>query len=170
MANHLKLFKGLGELGEYQIKLKPDTRPFALSTPRRVAIPLMPKSRQCWSQWKRQDIISKVEQPTDWCPDMNGCAQVQWQSQDLCRPNKVVKMRHILPSVDQSLAQLGGATVLTKLDANSGFWQVKLDLSQPSSQPLSHLLEGSVLVASHLASPQPLRCQASSAMLKEASA
>ena len=44
MQDHPKLFKGLGSLdGEYKIKLEPDTHPFALSTPRRIAIPLMPK-------------------------------------------------------------------------------------------------------------------------------
>jgi len=32
----------------------------------------------------------------------------------------------MLPSVEQTLAQLGGAIVFSKLDANSGFWQVEL--------------------------------------------
>ena len=32
----------------------------------------------------------------------------------------------MLPSVEQTLAQIGAATVFSKLDANSGFWQVKL--------------------------------------------
>ena len=35
--------------------------------------------------------------------------------------------RHILPSVKQSLAQTGGAKYFTKLDANSGYWQIELD-------------------------------------------
>ena len=36
------LFKGLGKLDgpDYLIKLKPDTKPHAISTPRRVAVPL----------------------------------------------------------------------------------------------------------------------------------
>ena len=34
--------------------------------------------------------------------------------------------RHPLPSVDQVLAQLAGAKVFSKLDANSGFWQIPL--------------------------------------------
>ena len=34
--------------------------------------------------------------------------------------------RSILPSVEETLAQLGDAKVFTKLDANSGFWQIKL--------------------------------------------
>ena len=33
---------------------------------------------------------------------------------------------HPLPTVDDTLAKLSGATVFTKLDANSGFWQIPL--------------------------------------------
>ena len=33
---------------------------------------------------------------------------------------------HPLPTVDQTFAQLSGATVFSKLDANSGFWQIPL--------------------------------------------
>ena len=35
--------------------------------------------------------------------------------------------RHPLPAVDQTLAQLAGAKLFSKLDANSGFWQIPLD-------------------------------------------
>jgi len=31
----------------------------------------------------------------------------------------------MLPSVDHTLAQLSGATVFLKLNANSGFWQIR---------------------------------------------
>ena len=33
---------------------------------------------------------------------------------------------HPLPKVDETLAQLAGARVFSKLDANSGFWQILL--------------------------------------------
>ena len=37
-----ELFEGLGKLqGDYKIELEPGAKPYALSTPRRVAIPLM---------------------------------------------------------------------------------------------------------------------------------
>jgi len=36
---------------------------------------------------------------------------------------------HPLPKIDDTLAQLSGATTFTKLDANSGFWQVPLSES-----------------------------------------
>ena len=33
----------------------------------------------------------------------------------------------MLPSVETLLAQLGGASHFSKLDANSGFWQIEMD-------------------------------------------
>ena len=42
-ANYPELFTGLGLMtGEYKIRLKPDSTPYAITTPRRVALPLMP--------------------------------------------------------------------------------------------------------------------------------
>ena len=57
-------------------------------------------------------------------PKVNGkvCIYV-----DLTRLNdNVCRERPPLPAVDQTLAQLAGARVFSKLDANSGFWQVPL--------------------------------------------
>ena len=43
-AKYPELFTGLGSLeGKYTIKLKPNSTPFALTTPRRVALPLRPR-------------------------------------------------------------------------------------------------------------------------------
>ena len=52
----------------------------------------------------------------------------------------VLRECYPIPVVDDTLAQLSGATVFFKLDANSGFWQVgHLDRSidNSSSKPLS---------------------------------
>ena len=38
----------------------------------------------------------------------------------------VCRERHLFPSVEKILAQLDGAKVFSKLDANSGFWQIEL--------------------------------------------
>ena len=47
---------------------------------------------------------------------------------DLTQLNKAVKREiHPMPSVDESLSKLGQGKVFSKLDANSGFWQVPLD-------------------------------------------
>ena len=49
-------------------------------------------------------------------------------SQNLCQleATKRVFLTHPMPSVDDTLAQLSGTTVFSKVDANSGFWQIPL--------------------------------------------
>ena len=56
-------------------------------------------------------------------------------SVDLKRLNRGVQREvRPLPKVDETLAQLTGATIFSKLDANSGFWQIPLS---PESRPLT---------------------------------
>jgi hypothetical protein len=84
----------------------------------------------CLEQMERLGVIARVEQPTDSCaglvvvPKPNGKVRI---CADLTKLNESVRWeRHPLPAVDQVLAQLSGATIFSKLDANSGFWQVPL--------------------------------------------
>ena len=70
-ANHPRLFKGLGELkGKFKITLKPNSTPFALTTPRRVALPLMSKVKAELERMENLGVISIVDIPTDWCAGM----------------------------------------------------------------------------------------------------
>ena len=126
-----ELIKGLGKLkGEYRIQLRMNARPFALTTPRRVAIPILPKVREELEHMERLGVIRRVQEPTDWCagmvvvPKPGGRVRI---CVDLSRLNEsVYRERHPLPAIEQTLAQLAGARVFTKLDANSGFWQIPL--------------------------------------------
>lgn len=125
------LFTGLGKLeGEYTIELRDDAQPYSLLTPRRVAIPLLKSVRQELERMERIGVITKVNQPTEWCSGMVVVPKANSKVRicvDLTRLNESVKReRHPLPAVDQTLAQLSGAKVFTKLDANSGFWQIPL--------------------------------------------
>ena len=46
---------------------------------------------------------------------------------DLSKLNEYVKREnHPLPAVDTTLGRLAGSRVVSKPDANSGFWQIKL--------------------------------------------
>ena len=99
-------------------------------TPRRVAIPLMKSVKQELERMEELGVISRVSEPTEWCagmvvvPKPNGQVQI---SVDLTKLNQsVCRERHLLPAVEQTLAQLDGAKVFSKLDANSGFWQIPL--------------------------------------------
>ena len=127
------LFKGLGKLNHpYTIKLRPDAVPFSQAVVRRVAIPLLQQVKRELERMEELGVIARVEQPTDWCaglvvvPKPNGKVRL---CVDLTKLDQSVQReRHPLPSVDQVLGQLAGANILSKLDANSGFWQVPLAL------------------------------------------
>lgn len=126
------LFNGLGKmLTPYDIKVKDDAEPYAVHSPRRVPHPILPKLKTELDRLQDLGVISPVTTPTEWCapivvvPKANGkdvrvCV-------DLTKLNRaVLRPRHILPSVDYVLGQIGQAKVFSKLDANSGFHQVVL--------------------------------------------
>ena len=65
------VFSGLGNLGdEYEIQLKPDAKPYALHTPRSVPLPLRDKVRKELERMESLGVISKVDEPTEWCAGM----------------------------------------------------------------------------------------------------
>ncbi|XP_049335604.1 uncharacterized protein LOC125802248 [Astyanax mexicanus] len=114
----------------YHIELEKDATPYALSTPRRVPLPLRDKVKEELDRMEFMGVISKVSSPTEWCAGMVVVPKPSGKIRicvDLTNLNKWVKReRHILPAVDQSLAMLSNAKVFTKLDARSGFWQIPL--------------------------------------------
>ena len=65
------LFTGLGMLqGDYEIKLKLDAKPFSLGTARNIPLPLRDKVKQELNDMEAQGVLSKVQQPTQWCVGM----------------------------------------------------------------------------------------------------
>jgi len=127
------LFTGLGTMKEmYTIKMKPNAKPHALYTPRNVPLPLRAKVQAELMRMESMGVISKVEVPTPWCA---GMVVVPKQSGEvrICVDLKplnenVLREVHPLPKVETTLSQLSGATVFSKIDTNSGFWQIPLDL------------------------------------------
>lgn len=83
---------------------------------------------QCMEQL---GVISRIEQPTEWCSGMVVAPKKSKDEIRICVDlsplNEVVcREKFILPSVDQTLGMLSGAKLFTKLDANMGFWQIPL--------------------------------------------
>lgn len=79
---------------------------------------------------ERQVVISKVDQPTDWrapvvaVPESNGDIRV---CIDLTKLNDQLKQETlVLPSIDDVVSQLSNAKFFSKLDANSGFYQIEI--------------------------------------------
>ena len=107
-------------------------------TPRTIALPLRAKVQEELEKMESMGVISKAEQPTQWCagmvavPKKNGKLRI---CVDLKHLNKAVQREvHPLPKVNETLTQLSGATIFSKLDANSGFWQIPLN---EESRPLT---------------------------------
>ena len=129
------LFAGLGEFkgAPYEIKLKPDFKPFALYTPRTVALPLREKVQAELQRMQELGVISPIEEPTPWCSGMvvvpKKSGQVRICVDYRVLNESVLREVHPLPKVDETLAQMTGAAVFSKLDANCGFWQIPLDES-----------------------------------------
>ena len=126
-----KVFNGLGTIGEeYTVKLKENATPYALFVPRNVPIPLRQKVKEELDRMEKMKVITKVEKPTQWC---TGMVVVLKKSGDvrICVDLKplnesVLREPHPIPKVDDVLGMLAGAKKFTKLDANSGFWQIPL--------------------------------------------
>jgi len=128
------LFSGLGKIigSDYHIRLDSTVSPFSVYVPRRVPYPLKPKVKSTLEQMVSQGVIFPVDRPTDWCapivvvPKDPDCNKVRI-CVDYTELNKGV-LREVYPvsEVEDTLANIGGGTVFSKLDANSGFFQIPL--------------------------------------------
>ena len=131
MESYPKLFTGLGNFGNpHEINLKKDAVPFALNTPRRIPLALRDQVKAELQRMENLGVISPVEEATEWCAGMVVVPKRQGNIRvcvDLKVLNESVQRETFpLPRVDEVLAQLSGATTFSKLDANSGFWQIPL--------------------------------------------
>ena len=65
------VFEGVDKLErEYTIKLQNNAKPFAVTTPRRVPIPLLGPVRREVDHMEKMEVISLIQEPTDWCTGM----------------------------------------------------------------------------------------------------
>ena len=126
-----KVFTGLGTMkGEYTIKLQANAQPHAIYVARNVPIPLREKVKSELTRMENLGVISQVDEPTPWCsgmvvvPKNNGSVRICVDLKPLNQ--SVMRETHPIPRVDEILAQMAGAIYFTKLDANSGFWQIPL--------------------------------------------
>ena len=122
---------GLVKCEPVKITLKEGAEPYCLTTARRIPFPLLEKVETELNRLETEGIIEKVTKPTDWCAPMvpvvkpNGNVRI---CVDLKRLNDSVKREHfMLPNLDDIAPDLEGATVFSKLDASSGFYQIPLN-------------------------------------------
>ncbi|GFO04659.1 polyprotein [Plakobranchus ocellatus] len=126
------VFGGLGCLKEpYKIQTDKEVKP-VICPPRKIPVALQQKLKDKLTDMERKGVIKKVQVPTEW---VNGLVIVEKQdSKDiqLCLDprnlNKAIKREHHpLPTIEEIITRSTGAKVFSKLDANSGYWQIPLD-------------------------------------------
>jgi transposase InsO family protein len=123
-------FKGLGQLeGEIEIHLKDNVQP-SVHPPRRVPQSLKAPLKTNLDSMEDSGVIEKVTCPTDWVNSLvvvekaNGKLRICLDPKDL---NTAIKRPHYpMPTLEDALSKMAGACYFSKLDAYSGYWQLKL--------------------------------------------
>ena len=136
---HKAVFNGVGKLRDYQLKIHIDPEITPVAQPqRRLAFHVRKNVEKKLNGLQDLDIIEDVEGPTPWVsplvavPKSNGDVRV---CVDMRRANEaVIRERHPIPTLEETLEALNGAAVFSKLDLRWGYHQVEL---HPESRVLT---------------------------------
>ena len=99
------------------------------------------KFRMNLTRWKPWGSLPKVSKPTEWCAGMVVVPQKSGKVRicdDFKALNDNVREVYSIPKVDETLAQLVGASIFSKLDANSEFWKILLSMESKLPATLCH--------------------------------
>ena len=125
------LFHGIGKLRDVEVRLHIDqtVAPVA-QQPRRIPFHIRQKVKAEVLNLEEKGIIERVNGPTLWVspliitPKKSGDVRV---CVDMRMANRAIKReRHPMPTVDDLIHKLNGATVFSKLDLRSGYHQLSL--------------------------------------------
>ena len=113
------------------IDMKDDVQTVTFYAPRPVASGMRPQTEDELDKMLKNDAIELIEQATDWCSDLTITPKTHKKIRmcvDLTNLNKGVKREiYPLPRINDMLSDLFREVVFSKLNANSGFWQLKLN-------------------------------------------
>ena len=129
-SSYKDLFEGLGCMPDtYSIKVDPSVKP-VIHPPRKVPISMKEKVKTELLRMESEGVIKKQTEPTDWVnsmvvvPKPNGKVRICIDPRDL---NKAVLREHYpMKTIEDILLEIPEAKVFSKLDAVSGYWQIKL--------------------------------------------
>ncbi len=131
MEEYKDVFEGLGCLpGEHRISIDDTVAPVVHAC-RKVPFALREKLKEELACMEKLDVIKRIDEPTDCVSSLvivlkkNGSLRICLDPRDL---NRAIKREHFkLPTREEIISQFAGAKWFSKLDASSGFWQLKLD-------------------------------------------
>ena len=125
------LFGGIEKVPNKEVKLHidPDVTP-RQQLHRRIPFHVRENVEKELERLEKLDIIEKVEGPTPWIspivvvPKKSGEVRI---CVDMREANKAVKReKHLMPTIDNLIADLNGSTHFSTLDLSSGYHQLEL--------------------------------------------
>lgn len=130
-AKFPKVFSGLGKLQGYQLKFHIDEKVQPVAQPlRRIPFSRRAKVEQTIQELIKLDVLERVEGPTSWVNPLvavekpNGDIRI---CLDMRRANQaILREKHPVPTVEETLQEVSKAKVFTKLDLNMAFHQIEL--------------------------------------------
>ena len=126
------LFGGIGKVRGKVVKLQidPDVQP-KQQPHRRIPFHVRQDVEKELERLESLDIIEKVTGPTPWVSPIVVVPKSSGQVRlcvDMREANKAVKReKHLMPTIEDLVADLNGATVFSKLDLSSGYHQLELE-------------------------------------------
>ena len=126
------VFEGLGNMDDtYHICIDKNIPP-VVHAPRKVPAALRDQLQAELKRMEAMDVIEKVDHPTDWVNSLvivekksSGGLRLCLDPRDL---NKAIKREHYkLKTIEEIVSRQSGNQVFSVLDANSAFWQIRLD-------------------------------------------
>lgn len=133
MDEYKDLFRGLGKLKDYQVKLHidEDVQPVA-QLHQRVPFHVQKHLKEQLDKDEKQGVIKHIDGPTPWVspivvtpkPKQPGKIQV---CVDMRQANQAIQCeQHLTPTIKEVIADLNGAKFFSKLDLDQGYNQLEL--------------------------------------------
>ena len=129
-----RLCRGIGKLQNVQVKLHvdPSVPPIARKHSR-IPFHLRGKVEKELRQLEEEDVIEKVEGPTEWMSRIVAVPKPHNPDQiricvDMREANKaIIRTRHVTPTIEDLISDLNGATIFSKIDLKTGYHQLELE-------------------------------------------
>ena len=124
-------FEGLGKLKDFKLKLhiNKDVKPVA-QPPRRMPFQVRKQVQSKLDELLKQDVIERVEGPT---PCISPLVVIPKQNKDIricvdmrIANSAVERERFPLPNIEETLEEMNGAKIYSKMDLFQGFHQIEL--------------------------------------------
>ena len=131
LKEYADLFRGIGKMKGVKVDLHvdPAITPVAQAH-RRIPFSVRPKLEAQLEKLEADDIIERVGKPTSWVPvviTLKRSSNEIRLNVDMREANKAVPRTHtVMPTLDDIINELNGATVFSHLDMNHGYHQLEL--------------------------------------------